>query len=202
MGIGIREVVAVFHDEQSLQHAVDDLMIQGFDRSSCSVLAGRRTVEKAIGHYFGRVAEIEDDPDVPHASYQGPRSRVTGMGAMASGLVYVGAVASVGAIVATGGTATAALIGAVLVGGAGGLIGTALSRVIGARHEQYLRDQLERGGLILWVRAESAAQEQRASAVLRAHAADDVHGHDVPATRWTRDGGVSYALSFMNRLGL
>ena len=37
----IREAVGVFHDEKSLQAAVDALLIVGFDRSDLSLLAGR-----------------------------------------------------------------------------------------------------------------------------------------------------------------
>jgi hypothetical protein len=202
MANGFREVVAVFHDEKSLQSAVDDLLIHGFDRSSCSVLAGRHTMERDLGHYFRHVAEIEDDPKVPHIAYIGPHSRATGMGAIAGGMVYVGAVASVGAIVATGGTAAAALLGAAIVGGAGGIIGAALTRVIGTHHASYLKDQLDRGGLILWVRAENPAYEKLACEILRDHAANDIHGHDVPGVEMSREGGVSHALSFMNWLGL
>lgn len=202
MAQNIREVIAVFHDERSLQDAVAELLLHGFDRASFSILAGRHTVERQLGHYFNRVAEIEDDPGVPRFHYMGPDSRVIAMGAVASGLAYAGAVGSAGVIIATGGTAAAALLGAVLIGGAGGVIGTALSRVISAHHETYLKQQLERGGLILWVRAETAEQEATASDVLRHHAARDVHSHDLPPAEFQREGGVSYSLSFMNWLGL
>lgn len=202
MSQNIREVVAIFHDEHSLQDAVAELLLHGFDRSSCSVLAGRHTVERQLGHYFNRIAEIEDDPDVPRFHYMGPDSRVVAMGALASGLAYAGAVGSAGLIIATGGTAAAALLGAALVGGAGGIVGTALSRVISSHHAAYLKEQLDRGGLILWVRADGKEQEALAGEVLRHHAARDVHAHALSPARMTTEGGVSYSLSFMNLLGL
>lgn len=198
----IREVVAVFHDERSLQEAVDELLRNGFDRAACSLLAGRHSVEKHLGRYFKRVSEVEDDPEVPYIPYIGSDSRTVAMGAVASGIAYIGAVTSIGVIIASGGTAAAALAGAAIVGGAGGIIGAALSTVIGRHHEKYIKDQLERGGLLLWVRTENPAREKLACEILRRDAGGHVHGHDIPAHDLPRGGGESYALSFMNRLGL
>jgi len=42
----VREAVGVFHDEKSLQGAVDELLIAGFDRSKLSLLADQAAVEK------------------------------------------------------------------------------------------------------------------------------------------------------------
>ena len=41
--------------------------------------------------------------------------------------------------------------------------------------------QLDRGGLLLWLRAWNEANESTASAILRKHAGSDVHIHDFPA---------------------
>src|SRR5262245_20434286 len=49
---GIREAVGVFHDERSLQAAVDALLIAGFDRSHLSLLAGQGSIEAKLGHRF------------------------------------------------------------------------------------------------------------------------------------------------------
>jgi hypothetical protein len=61
----IREAVGVFHDERSLQSAVDTLLISGFDRSCLSLLANQRTIDSKLGHRFEKVADLEDDPAVP-----------------------------------------------------------------------------------------------------------------------------------------
>ena len=115
-----REAVGIFHDEKSLRSAADALMISGFDRSYLSLLASDKAIDSKLGHHYDRVAELEDDPDVPTQAYVGSDSRAEAQGAIVGGLVYVGAIASIGAIVASGGTMAAALIGAVVAGGAGG----------------------------------------------------------------------------------
>jgi hypothetical protein len=174
----VREAVGVFHDEKSLQSAVDELLIADFDRSYLSLLAGNKAVEEKLGHVYEKVSELEDD------------SR------------YVGAIGAVGAIVASGGTIAAAILGAVAAGGTGGVIGGYLTRFLDKHHAAYLQDQLDRGGLLLWVRLPDQAHEQRALDTLKRWSADDVHVHDLPKPEFDYESGLSYDVSFMKKLGL
>jgi hypothetical protein len=180
----VREAVGVFQSEVALQSAADELLIAGFDRADLSLLADARTVEQTLGHAYKRIAEIEDDPTVPKRAYAGSDSRTEAEGAIVSGLMYVGAVGAVGAVVASGGTVAAALIGAAVIGGAGGLIGTILARFIEHRHAHGLQSHLDRGGLLLWVRTSDVAHESRACEILMRAGAQDVHLHclNSPAT--------------------
>jgi hypothetical protein len=198
----IREAVGVFHDEKTLQSAVDGLLIAGFDQSHLSLLAGERTVETKLGHRYEKVAELEDDPTVPTKAFDDVDSRTEGKAAIVGGLFYVGAVAAAGIIVASGGTAAAALIAAALAGGGGGLIGAALAQFIEHRHAHRLQEQLDHGGLLLWVRTPVENDERRAIDILRAHGAGDVHVHDLPEEHYAVSGGESYDMSFMKRLGM
>ncbi len=196
------EAVGVFHDERSLQRAVDELLIAGIDRSACSLVAGHRTIEKKLGHYFERVADIEDDPSVPRQAYVGSDSRTEAKGVVVGGLFYVGALAAAGAVVASGGTVAAALIGAALAGGAGGGVGVALARFIDRHHANHLQEQLDHGGILLWVRVRNAEEERTATGMLRANGAEHVHVHALPAAKFALTGGESYDMSFMKALGL
>jgi hypothetical protein len=143
-----REAVGIFHDEKSLRSAADALMISGFDRSYLSLLASDKAVDQKLGHHYERVAELEDDPDVPTQAYVGSDSRVEGQAAVIGGLVYVGAIASIGAVVASGGTATIALIGAMVAGGAGG----AGDSPAACEYHAKPGNELQRGGLLWWGR--------------------------------------------------
>jgi hypothetical protein len=106
----VREAVGVFHDEKSLQAAVDELLIAGFDRSKLSLLADQHAVEKKLGHLYDKVSDLEEDPAVPSRAFVGVDSRTEAKGAMIGGLAYVGAVASAGLVVASEGTLIATLI--------------------------------------------------------------------------------------------
>ena len=198
-----REAVGVFHDERSLQSAVDELLLAGFDRSHISVLAGQRAVEEKLGRLYGRVHELEDNPAVPTRPYVGCDSRTEGKAALAGGLIYVGAVTAGGAIILSGGTMLAGIIAAALAGGTGGAIGAYLGRAFERRHSRTLHEQLEHGGIVLWVRTRDPHCEALAADIMRRNRAEDVHVHDLPDMKHVpTDGGVSKELSFMQSLGM
>ncbi len=198
----IREAVGVFHDEAALQSAADELLTAGFDRSHLSLLAGEHAVETKLGHAYETVSELEDDPEVPSLAYAGSDSRTEAKAVLTGGLAYIGAVGTAGAIVASGGTVAAALIGAAMAGGAGGLIGSSLARFIENHHADRLQEQLDHGGLLLWVRTLDDDHERRAREILQRNGAEDVHVHDLPDIEYRLEGGVSRETSFMQHLGL
>jgi hypothetical protein len=198
----VREAVGLFHDHSSLQAAADELMINGFDRSHLSLLAGDEAVQRHLGHLYERVEELENEPRAAFRAYVGTDSLTEAQGVLVGGLFYVGALAAAGSIVASGGTIGVLLLGAAAAGGAGGLVGAALARIIGQRHARSMQRHLDRGGLILWVHTEDAEHESRAMEILQRHSAEDVDVHELPPLQAQHRGGLSHKLSFMNRLGM
>jgi hypothetical protein len=178
----VREAVAVFHDRESFQDAIEELMSAGFDRSELSLLASTQAIESKLGHAYRKIQELEDDPTVPRAAYVGDLSLAEARTGVIGGLAYIGAMVGVGAMVASGGTLAAAIAAAAVAGGGGGLIGGLAARYLGRDRAKDLQQQLDRGGLLLWVHVRDAAREQRAVDILRQHGAEDVHVHDLPAS--------------------
>jgi hypothetical protein len=176
----IREAVGVFETADMLQEAIDDLMSSGFDRAELSLLAAEHTVEEKLGHKYQKVAELEDSTIAPRCCYVSTESIGDAQGGLIGGLLYVGAVAAAGAIVASGGTLAGAVLGAALAGGAGGLIGSVLAKLVGDHHAHHLQEQLDHGGLLLWVRTRDAQHEKRAVDILKKHSGRDVHIHAIP----------------------
>jgi hypothetical protein len=179
----IREAVGVFHDADAFQNAVEDLMSAGFDRAELSLLAGARAIEEKLGHAYQKIHELEDDPSVPRAAYVGNHSLAIGRTGIIGGLAYVGAVVGAGAVVASGGTLAAAIAAAAIAGGGGGLLGGWGARLLGRDRATRLQDQLDHGGLLLWVHVRDQAHEQRALDILSKTGAEDVHVHDLPGSR-------------------
>ena len=68
-----------------------------------------------------------------------------------------------------------------LGGGLGGALGTVLNRLIGRRYADQINRHLEHGGLLLWVRTRDSSHEARATDIMKAHGAQDVHVHELPA---------------------
>lgn len=180
--VGIREAVGYFDQPDALQAAIDELLTSGFDRAEISLLAGERTVDEKLGHHYEKVAELEDDASVPRDAYVSTEARGDAEGALIGSLLYVGGVAAAGAVVASGGALAAVLAGAAMAGGTGALIGSLLATWVGERHARYLQEQLDHGGLLLWVRTRDIEHERRAKEILSRHSGRDVHLHDLPAT--------------------
>ncbi|WP_103221542.1 hypothetical protein [Roseibium marinum] len=178
----IREAVGYFDTAETLQEAVDELLTSGFNRAELSLLAGEHAVEEKLGHKYRKVAELEDDPKAARCSYVSTETTGDAEGALIGVPLYVAASAAAGVILASGGTMAAAIIGAALAGGAGGLIGGILAKLVGDRSAQHLQEQLEHGGLLLWVRTWKPADEQRAADILKKHSGHDVHLHSISAT--------------------
>ncbi|MCU0837131.1 MAG: general stress protein [Rhodospirillales bacterium] len=177
--VTVREAVGVFNHQDSLQAAIDDLLEHGFDRAEISVLASEKAVADKLGHLYQRVSELEDDPNTPRTAFVS-KDDVTEAKAFAiSGLGYVGAVAAVGIIVASGGTLAAVIGGALAAGGVGAGLGSVLARAIGRESAKNIETQIARGGILLWVRTRDPLHETRAVEVLKKHGGSDVHIHDI-----------------------
>lgn len=176
----VREAVGVFHDAATLEDAVDELMVAGFDRAEISLLASEKAVIDKLGHLYQKVGELEDDPKVARAAYVERDSVVEADAGLIGGLAYVGALAAVGTVVASGGTLGVAILGATLGGGGGGLLGSIISHWFSRRHAAHIEEQLTKGGLLLWVHIRDDEHETRARRILEAHSAADVHVHDLP----------------------
>jgi hypothetical protein len=176
----LREAVAVFENSEALEEAIDDLMSSGFDRSHLSLLAAEETVDDKLGHKYQKIAELEDDPIVPRCCYVSTESLGEAEGGLIGGLMYVGAMAAAGGVVASGGTLALVITAAAVAGGVGGLLGTVAAKLVGDHHARYLQEQLDHGGLLLWVRTTNSEHEKRAVDILAKHSARDVHVHSLP----------------------
>lgn len=176
----VREAVGVFKDAAVLQAAIDDLLESGFDRAELSLLASEQAVEEKLGHHYQKVGSRADDPVIPRAAYISPEAIGGAEGGLIGVLMYVGAMAAAGAIVASGGTLTAIIVGAALTGGVGGLIGSILAKWVGEDHAQHLQHHVDHGGLLLWVRTWTPADEARAISILTRHSGEKTHIHALP----------------------
>lgn len=176
-----REAVAVFRTAGDLEDAIDELETAGFDRAAISLLASEKAVAEKLGRHYTRTESLEGDPAAPRVAFVSTASVGDAEGALIGGLIYVGALAAAGAVVATGGAMAAAIGAATAAGGASGIVGTALAAYVADHHARFLQEQLERGGILLWVQVRDAAMEKKALEVLSRHSTHDVHVHEIPA---------------------
>lgn len=174
----VREAVAVFRDVVALEAAVEDLRAAGFRADDLSLLAGQDAVERELGHRYARVQELEDEPAAPRTAYVSLKGLADREDAVGSSMTVLPTLLGAGTVVATAGALAAAVVGTAMAGAA---IGTALTHFMDRRHADALQEQLEAGGILLWVRTADADRERRAVEILTRHAAEDVHVHAIPA---------------------
>lgn len=173
----LREAVALFSTEDELQAAVDDLECHGFSNAAVSRPKPIPDIESELHHPVKSVQALEDDASVPREAYVDKDSRSSGMMVMVVVPVYILLLAGAG-IAAGHGLQTWQAI--VLTVGLG-LIGMFGGGYYALRYAHYakerVRQELSRGGLLLWVRTGSQEQERRALEILRRHSGRDVHLH-------------------------
>jgi hypothetical protein len=177
----ITEAVGVFHQAEDLQSAIDELLSSGFHRSELGLLADASAVEKKLGHRIRNTNALADDAAAPRSAYVSPEAIGDAQGGLIGGLVYVGAAVAAGVAVASGGTLAVIITAVVLAGGTGGLLGSVLARWLGDHHARYIQEQIERGGLLLWVHTRTSSNEERAVDILKKHSAGQVHVHRLRA---------------------
>lgn len=175
-----REAVGVFDSPEKLQEAVADLEASGFDHADISLLASEAAVEEKLGHRYHRVEEMMSDPEAPRQAFVSKEAVNEGKAGLVGGLSYVGATIAAGTVVASGGAGALALGAALAAAGGGGALGAALAGLFGNAQGRNLQEQLDRGGLLLWVRIPSGQTEEKALAILRRYGASQVHAQDIP----------------------
>ncbi len=173
-----REAVAVFEEVVDLDEAIRGLLAAGFEEKDLSLLADRRTVETKLGHAYEKVEELEDEPNVPRVAYRRPLDPAQAEGRFIGALTWAPPLLAAGAVVASTGLVTGLIIGAAV---AGSLAGSVFGHVVDQRHANWLQEQLDAGGILLWVRLADDDAATTALSILTRHAVHDVHVHDIDA---------------------
>jgi hypothetical protein len=173
----VREAVAVFDDVSSLETAVDELHAAGFAEDAISLLAAHDAVARKLGHMYRRVEELEDDPRAPRTAFVSAKNLGERESRVLGSLTVLPTVIAAGTVVASAGAVAAAIVGTAI---AGALLGTVFTHWMDRRHADWLQEQLDRGGVLLWVRTPSEEDERKALEILTRYSAHDIHIHEIP----------------------
>jgi hypothetical protein len=178
----VPEIVALFRSSDALEAAINDLSSAGWDRSEMSLLTQKHVLlpeppqestmhEAAAAPQEGKSA-IVSDSDVRQG-----RTLATSLAGV------IGAFAATGATILTGGTALAALAGAAVAGGGAAAVVNALGQWADKSRSQYLQDQVERGGILLWLTPRDPEQEHLAHDILTRHGAEIIDPEKLQLSR-------------------
>ncbi len=177
MVIDIPEAVGVFDTFQDLQRAFYDLRMIGIHHSDISLLGDEKTLKEKLGKAYWHAADLEDDPRAPRAHFVSEEAIGELEGAIAGGFFFVGSFIAMAAML-TPASALATSIAAIAIGGSpAAVIGTLLARRVGKHHKDYYANQIEHGGILLWVRVRDKEHEDMAVKIMKGHSGRDVHVH-------------------------
>ncbi|MCV2892080.1 hypothetical protein [Lentibacter sp. XHP0401] len=175
--INIPEAVGVFDSFESLQAAIYDLRMAGFNRYDISLLGGADELKEKLGSAYWQASELEDNPDAPRAAFVSEEAIGELQGAVAGGFFFLGSYIAMAAMLTPVST-LAASIAAIAIGGSpAAVVGALLARRIGRHHQDYYADQIRNGGILVWVRTADKAKEKLATKILKGHSGRDVHVH-------------------------
>ena len=175
----IREVVAVFDSREALENAIEDLQSNGFDRTQLSLLARRDAVEEQLRQPLTDVREVADDPATPRSEPLERPDVGNVMGVAVGTPAAFAALATAGVIALAGGPLAGIAIGALAAGGGVGALGGLLAKSFNDQVVADFEQQIERGGILLWVSLRSPEQEAEARRILARHVKGEVRVHEV-----------------------
>lgn len=165
--VPVHETVGIFDDHETLQKAIDNLHLAGFDRFELSLLDREALDGNASSE------QLANDPTTPRRPYVAPESVGDAQGGLIAGFTLLPAMGA--AAVAAGTSATVAATAA--TGGVGALIGGALAWIVARRHRRSLDEAKDRDELLLWIRTRSKEHRHRAEEILERHAAHHINSY-------------------------
>jgi hypothetical protein len=177
----VQEVVGTFFDVDHLKAAVADLVDAGFDDAQIGLLASEHAVERSLGDFYARASHADHTPDSPSVAFVTKNHEDDTFHGLLGGLFFCGASTVAGAAVVSaaviGGGVLLALSGVAAVGVAGAAAGLAIHKTDSDR----LKEQVDEGHLLLFVRTPDAEQAKRAVEILSRHDAHDAAVYRVEA---------------------
>ena len=175
----VREVIGIFADGNHLKVAIDELVSSGFSKDRIGLMASEYAVEQSLGDLYTRINETQDPAKAPATAFVAAESVGDTARSLGGGLFFAGSTAALGAVVASAAVLGGALLPAVAGAAAVGAMGVLLGSVIRQSDAEYLEGQVDMGHLLLFVRADDVARQEKAMEILSRNSAQDVRVHEV-----------------------
>lgn len=177
MAYKVHEIVGIFTTFDDMQKAIAELETSAFNRLDISVLGSEKTLHKIFGNHRPDTKHLEDDASTPRSPNIATEELSVAQGVLVGGGLLAGIAA---VVVASGGVIAAGIPVALILGGASGAaVGGFLAKMLGDKYAEFFQQQVEGGGLLLWVRTNSETKEKQAKEIYNKHGAHDVHVHTI-----------------------
>ncbi len=185
----VREAVGIFHDIGAIHDCIDDLQSNGFDRSDITMLSRQQVVGSQSTLPINDTLQTEDSPAALRGPVIEPESMGDAQGALLGIPIYILTLTGAGISAAFGLATILLLTITALAGIVGAAIGAIFVYMLRKRQVRYYRQQLDHGGIPLWIHTKDEEHERRALKTLTQNRAHDVHLHDLPGIPYEVDDG-------------
>ena len=176
----ITEVAGIFESKEHLGDAIRELEMK-FPQTSITVMASQSALEDEIGQSTVDPKAAIDDEDVPRRSTVKPEESTILKGAVTGGATYAGGVITAMALSAGAVSIPVTFAAASAVGLASGGAAAVLTNLIGDKFTDEMDEQIEAGGLLLWVNTPSQEDQKIALNIMTEQGAKYVEVHEVKA---------------------
>lgn len=175
----LREAVGVFMDAGRLEKAIEELLACGFDRNSLGMLANEHAVESKLSKLYTRINQPRGATNDVEAAFVENESDEDTVHGLKGGLYFAGGTVAVGAMVASAAVLDGPLVVAITAAAAVGAVGVLTGSIISKSEADFLREQVDQGHVLLFVRLTDSISQEQAVAILTRHAALEVQVHNL-----------------------
>ena len=184
----VREIAAVFHSHEALEAAVKALLFAGFDRADMDRLADLVEVRKRLGPVYVAHEELADVAQAPRQPIIMREDITATLAVVVSVFAALGGIFAALVVVAFGGSTAAAVTIAALAALSAGAVGALLTiRVLRPAQSTALEPLMAAHGIVLWVRARTPDQENRAQQILSQHGGQAIRVHEIEVEKHPED---------------
>jgi hypothetical protein len=185
--VKVREVAGVFYSARAMEDAVEELLLNGFDRADIDRLASQDEVGQRFKTYVApeAAAEVRGAPRQPAFTRDDVTVALVAIVSLAGAAVGM----AVGFIALAYGAGQGTAIG---VGALAGIIAAGVAEPIVAH--AFRRQDVESlapvetaRGLVLWARVRSPEQEKRAQEIMRRNGGRAVRVHEIEIEKRAED---------------
>lgn len=187
--IPVREAVGMFDDVGAVHDCIEDLQSNGFDRSDITMLSRLQVIGDASTLPINNTEQTEDSSTACRGPVIEPESVGDAQGALLGAPIYILTLCGAGVSAALGLTTALLLTITAMAGFAGIGLGVLLVYLLRKRQAGYYTQQLDHGGIPLWVHTRDQEHEKRAIEALTQNRAHDVHIHDMQGIPYEVEDG-------------
>ncbi|MEH6402820.1 MAG: hypothetical protein V7750_05560 [Sneathiella sp.] len=194
----IREAVGLFDDIGAVHDCIEELQNKGFERSDLTMLSRPEVIGSKSTLPIVDTKQTEDSQTASRGPVIEPETVGNVQGAALGAPVYIFTLCGAGISAAIGLSLPLLLLISGIAGIVGIGVGVYAMQFVLRRQNGYYRQQLDHGGIPLWIQTRDADHEKRAIETLTENRARDVHIHNLPRGPFEVDDGSDTVYKIMH----